>query len=360
MASRKNRTAIGAIAFILLLGLTFVLLDQRDKPTAEDAGLPNVNMPETSITELQITRPNEEPTVLGKIDGRWSVTAPIEAKADQTAVNATVRLLSETSVKTIVATKPEHYQRLEVDPSQAVHVAVRYGGGEVTELDVGKYANGYTMARVNDSETVYGLDGELLSSLDRSLDRWRDTKIVDANSASVSQIAYDTDHGRFNFVRDTEVIEEIVWKQAEGGEPIEDFDAQRVGGFVSTVANLRAIGFAAKGVDASEAGLEPPIGTIALTASPVTNSLAVRPGELPDEDEDTAEPQTIVIEIGGPAKEERQFYIRRRGNDDIYIITGHTHGRLRPTKKSFQVRDDTSSPAAGPNAQQIPSQLPQQ
>lgn len=356
MASRKNRTAIGAIAFILLLGLTFVLLDQRDQPTEGDGGLPILKMPETSITELQVTRPDEETTVIRKVDGEWTITAPIETRADSGAVSTAVRQLSETGVKTVVATKPEHYQRLEVDPSQAVHVAVTYGSGEVTKLSIGKYANGYTMARVNDSENVYGLDGEFLPSLDRPLDDWRDTKIIDTIPSSVTQILYDTDRGRLRFVRDLEVTDEIRWKQAEGEEPIENFDARRVGGFVSTVANLRAVGFAARGVDAAEAGLEPPLGLITLTTTG-SGSLMIRPNAKAEGPE---EPQTFVIEIGGPAKKEQQFYVRRRGNDTIYIVSGHTHGRLRPAKSAFQVKDETSSPATAPNAQQIPAELLQQ
>jgi hypothetical protein len=343
-----------------LLGLTFVLLDQRDQPTEGDGGLPILKMPETSITELQVTRPDEETTVIRKVDGQWNITAPIETKADNTAVSTAVRQLSETGVKTVVATKPEHYTRLEVDPSQAVHVAVTHGSGEVTKLSIGKYANGYTMARVNDSESVYGLDGEFLPSLDRPLDDWRDTKIIDTTPNSATQILYDTDRGRWRFVRDLEVTDDIRWKQAEGEEPIENFDARRVSGFVSTVANLRAIGFAEKGVDATEAGLDPPLGLITLTATPGSGSLVIRPDAEPAKAEGPEEPQTFVLEIGGPAKEEQRFYVRRRGDDTIYIISGHTHGRLRPAKSAFQVKDETSSPATAPNAQQIPAELVQQ
>ena len=335
MASRKNRTAIGAIAFILLLGLTFVALDQRDQLSGDDAQMPIVNMPESSISELQVTRPNEKTTVLRKVDGQWRVTAPIDAKADISAVNTAILKLSQTSVKSIVSTKPDHYQRLEVDPEQAVHIAVTHGSGDVTKLDVGKYANGYTMARVNDSEVVYGLEGEFLPAVDRSLDKWRDTKILYVQPRSVTAVTYDSDRGRFSFVRDAAMTDELPWRQAEGEAPIENFEARRVSGLVSSLVNLRAVGFAGDEIDASEAGLEPPLGVITMTGIADSGSFGVRPGE-PIKAEEPSGPQTFVIEVGGPSEDEKSYYLRRRGGDPIYIISGHTHNRLRPATKFFQ------------------------
>lgn len=352
MASRKNRTTLGAIAFILLLGLTFVALDQRDKPSGEDSQLPVVSMPQSSITEVQVTRPGEKTTVMRKVDGDWVITAPLEAEADGSAVNTAIRKLSETSVKSIVATKPEHYSRLEVDPDKAVHVAVRHSSGEMTELDLGKYANGYTMARVNDSEAVYGLDGEFLPSLDRELDKWRDTKIVGRNPASIIEITYDTDRGRYSFVRDLEVTDRMAWKQAQGEPPIEKLDERRVPGLVSTVGNLRAVGFAGEDVTASEAGLDPPVGTITFTAQGGTHR-TLRAEPEPADAEAENERQTIIVELGGPAKEDKRAYVRLQGGDTIFVISDHTYNRLRPGLKFFQEKEqmEPSEPRMPPQAQ---------
>ncbi len=354
MQLRKNRVAIGAVAFLVLLGVTIWAVETRDDASTDDAAeLPPIDIDKDAITSLEITRPIEDGTevvVLSKIDGEWRVTVPLEADADPNNVQSALNRLTGMSPRGVVATRPENYARLEVDDAQAVKVVVRSGDAPPVELRIGKYSNGVTMVRIGDRTEVFGVNGSVRFPFDRDLKTWRNRRITDVQGQRVQEITFDSDNGSFRFGR-----QDGSWVPVEHQKPITDFDPKTVEGLVSTAARLTVSGFAPSEISSARAGLNEPEASITLSVAPAA-------GEVPAEVEAPAELQVIVLQIGDQTDKDTEFYLRRSDDQTIYIVSKYLADRLRPDAAAFEKSGEAPSPTPPampemPQGQQQP-QLP--
>lgn len=355
MQWRKNRVAIGAVAFLALLGGTIWAVETRDDVGMNDAvELPPVEVDKDTVTSLEITRPSEDGTevvVLSKVDGEWRVTVPLDADADPNNVQSALNRLTKMRPSGVVATRPENYARLEVDDAQAIKVVVRSGEATPVQLRIGKYSNGVTMVRIDDRTEVFAVNGSVRFPFDRDLKTWRNRRITDVQANDVLEIAFDSDKGTFRFSR-----QDGSWGPAENQKPIDDFDPKKVEGLLSTAAHLTASGFAPSEVSSARAGLNEPAATITLRVAPTA-------GEAPDETEAApAEPRVIALEIGDQTDKDTEFYIRRSDDQTIYIVSKYLSDRLRPDAAAFEKSEEALPPTPPamprkPQGQQQP-QLP--
>ena len=334
---RKNRIAVGAMAFFVLLALTLWAVNSRDRRPAGAGEIPSIEIDKDAITALEITRPAGEPVMLSRVDGAWRVTAPVDAAADQNNVESALNRLSDLRLTRIAATKPENYARLQVDDANAVHVIVKGGEDTLARLMVGKYGNGMTMVRIDDRPEVFGASGSLRYAFDRELKAWRDRKVVSVEAATVQAIRFESPKGTFHFRR-----EAAGWTALEGQEALGDFDPKQVTGSLSTVARLTASDFAPEETSEARAGLTEPQATVTMT--------------LADD------PNPIVLELGAPTEQAGELYLRRKGEPTIYVVSQYLADRLQPDAKAFEPpvappAPPPGMPAAPPGAQQQP-QLP--
>ncbi len=336
MEWRKNRIAVGAVVFVALLALTLWATQSRDRAPASASEVPTVEIDKDTITSLEVTRPKGEPVVLSRVDEAWRVTAPLEAEADQTNVESALNRLADLELVRVVATKPENYERLQVDEANAVRVTVHAGDETLAELAIGKYANGMTMIRIEDRTEVFGASGSLRYAFDRELKAWRNRKVVNADVSKVQAIRYEGPKGTFEFQRAGE-----GWSTIAGGKQLEELDPKKVTGMVSTAARLIASGFADEDISEARAGLAEPKSQVTITVA----------------DEETP----IVLELGAATEEGNEVYLRRKGNPTIYVVSEYLSNRLRPDASAFEKAEvplgDPSAAPAMPQAGGQP-QLP--
>jgi hypothetical protein len=323
MEWRKNRVAIGALVFFVLLGLTAWAVNSRNRRPASAGEIPTIELDKAAITSLTITRPQDGRVVLSKVDGSWQIIEPLEATADQNNVDSALNRLAELEIGRIVATKPDHYARLQVDEDNAVRVTVKAGDETLSELMVGKYGNGMTMVRIDDRSEVFGASGSLRYAFDRDLKAWRDRKVVSVKPEDVQAIRFEGPKGTFAFEREGE-----AWAAREGHKALGDFDPKQVTGTVSTSARLVASDFAAEDISEARAGLTEPRATVTLTLA-----------ETPD---------LIVLELGAATEQGDEHYLRRRGEPTVYVISQYLANRLQPDAAAFEA---PSTPSAPPRAQ---------
>lgn len=337
---RKNRIAIGAVVFFVLLGLTLWAVNSRNRQPQSEGEIPSIEVDKDAITTLEITRPQNEGTervVLSNMDGAWRVTDPVDATADQNNVESALNRLADLRITRIVATKPENYARLQVDDATAVRVVAKAGEEMVAQLMVGKYGDGMTMVRIDDHTEVFGASGSLRYAFDRELKAWRDRKIVSVDTANVQSIRFESPNGTFDFKREGD-----GWAALEGQKALGDFDPKQVSGRISTAARLTASGFAAEETSEARAGLTEPKATVTMTLA-------------------EGEP-TIVLELGDNTDEANELYLRRQGNPTIYVVSKYLADRLQPDAKAFETPEappapPPAMPGAPPGGQQQP-QLP--
>ena len=335
MEWRKNRIAIGGVAFFVLLGLTLWAVNSRDQRPAGSGELPLIELDKEAITSLEIIRPENQRVVLSSVDGVWRVTEPMDAAADQNNVESALNRLADLKVARVVATQPENYARLQVDDANAVQVIAKAGEDALARLMVGKYGNGLTMLRIDDYTEVFGASGSLRYAFDRELKSWRDRMIVRVDAAKVQAIRFESANGTFEFQREAD-----GWTVLEGQKALGDFDPKQVTGSLSTAARLTASDFAPEDTSAARAGLTEPQATVTLT--------------LADD------PNAIVLEVGDSTEQTGELYLRRQGEPTIYVISQYLADRLRPDAKAFETpAAPPAPPPVMPNAPPGGGQQPQ-
>lgn len=317
MQWRKNRVAIGGAAFLGLLAVTLWAVEGRDRAPKGPSEVPTIELDKEAMTSLEITRPDDELVVLSKVDGVWRVTVPVDAGADQNNVESALNRLADLQISRVVATKREHYARLQVDDANAVQVVAKAGQDTLVHLLVGKYGDGMTMLRIDERPEVFGASGSLRYAFDRDLKSWRDRMVVRVDAASVQAIRFENPNGTFHFQREGE-----GWTALEGQGALGDFDPKQVTGRLSTAARLTASDFATEETSAARAGLTEPRATVTLTL--------------------TDDPNAIVLEFGDKTEEEGELYVRRQDDPTIYVISQYLADRLQPDAAAFQ------TPAAPP------------
>jgi len=337
MQWRKNRIAIGGVAFFALLGLTLWAVGSRDDQPTGLGELPSIELDKEAITSLEIIRPENERVVLSNVDGAWRVTEPMDAAADKSNVESALNRLADLQVARVVATRPENYARLQVDEASAVLVVAKAGEDTLASLMIGKYGNGMTMLRIDDHTEVFGARGSLRYAFDRELKSWRDRMVVSVDAANVQAIRFESANGTFQFQREAD-----GWKVLEGQDALDDFDPKQVTGRLSTAARLTASDFAPEDTSAARAGLTEPQATVTLTLA------------------DDREP--IVLELGASTEQAGELYLRRQDEPTIYVISQYLADRLRPDAKTFETPEappapPPTMPSAPPGGGQQP-QLP--
>ncbi|HSN82460.1 MAG TPA: DUF4340 domain-containing protein [Polyangiales bacterium] len=336
MEWRKNRVAIGAVAFFVLLALTIWSVNRQDRQPDVGENIPSVELDQDSITTLEITRSNDQRVVLSKVDGQWRVTSPLEAPADQSNVESALNRLADLRIPRVVASQPQNYARLQIDDANAVHVVAKSGDETLADLKIGKYANGLTMLRVGEREEVFGASGSLRYAFDRELKAWRNRKVVNVDSADVQSIGLRSKNGTFALERAQD-----GWKAMDSPKELKELDSQKVDSLASMLARLTASDFAPEDVSAARAGLTEPTAEITIHVKD--------------------QPEPIVLELGDATDDGSEHYLRRRDDPIIYVVSKYMADRLRPDAKALEPSEEKEAPASPPDSaqgRQPPPQLP--
>jgi hypothetical protein len=321
------------MVFSVLLGLTAWAVNSRNRQPKSSGEIPSFAVDKAAITTLEITQPGDERVVLSKVDDVWRVVEPADAAADQSNVESALNRIAELRISRIVATKPDHYARLQVDEESAVQVIVKAEDDTLTKLMVGKYGNGMTMVRVDERTEVFGASGALRYAFDREVKAWRDRKVVSVEVADVKSIRFENPKGVFHFQREGD-----GWTALEGNKALGDFDPKQVNGRVSTAARLIASDFAAEDTSEARAGLTEPGATVSMTLA--------------------EDPNPIVLELGANTDQGDELYLRRKGNPTVYVISQYLGDRLRPDAAAFKT--PSAPPAPPPAMPNAPAGGPQQ
>jgi hypothetical protein len=329
MGSRRNRLIAASTGFVLLLVITLVLTtrSEEEEPEIEaDARsqLPVVEPDE--VTTLRIRAPEEPAIRLEKHEAGWRIMEPMEAEANANYVTLALRKLGELHElhRGVSATRPDNHERLGVDEANGLEVTAHRHDEVVAHLFIGAFKGGATMVRVAGEDTVHSLKGSLKATFNRNVSDWRERKIVDRAATEVREIQLMGGERAFHFVRDTH----NNWAQAEGQEPLEDFEPAKVQSVASSLSRMRAADFADPAVGREEAG----IGDDAHTA------------RLVFDDEE------IVLRLGGDLNDGNQFYLVREGRAPIYVVSKFLAERIASHADQFR-KGGAGRPAGGTEGQ---------
>lgn len=359
---KNNRLFIGLLALVTLGGLAIWAVGVRTGDTPQrESDLPSdfPDLERDQIASIEITRPEDDGQAvrLERREGEWFITAPMEVRADQSAVSTALDKLDELEVRGIAASNPEFHERLEVDPEHGVHVVARGEDGEaLADLWLGAYRSGNTLVRLEGDDRVVQVRGSIKFAFNKALRDWRDRAVLTLEADDVREVAWVGPNGTFRFARAaaaegesepgewamTEISYVPAAPEAEAAaeadappprrpppppvEPtalttIEGFQASKVRSMISSLARMRASDFAAADVTPEAAGIGPTSARVTLTVAPA---------------EGEEGPQTFTVVLGSEASAERHdFYAQREGDETIYVISRFLGERISPTAESF-------------------------
>ncbi len=375
---QQNRLYIGAALLLVTGGIAAYLVQTRsgdtESSTVERPTLPSID--DDDVMALEITRPapgdggGTEQVRLERHDDVWHVTQPVEARADQSALQTALEKLRGLEVAGIAASHAEHHEELEVDDAHGVHVRVLGEGDEViADLVIGAFRGGNTMVRTAGQDTVATVRGSIRFAFSRDLKDWRDRTMLDVQADQVRLAEWVGPNGTFRFAR-PEVAAEPPPPPPEGEEAppapeptlgdwaptevsylpaapdadagvapapaaplttIENFASSRVAQAISSLAHMRASDFAAADVTRQGAGITDASARVTLTTGTG----------------DAAERHTVVV--GSESPTSGSFYAMRDDDPTVYIVSRFLQEKVSPTAASFaQTPSAAAPPEDGP------------
>ena len=329
----KNRLLIAVIVFLGLGGAVAMAMRSREADTSVEK--PSASLPalkKEDITSIQIDNPKKSSLTLTKQDGHWSVTAPLSAKADQSAVDSVLDKLADLEVSGVTATRKENHARLEVDAAQAIHVKVGAGDKTAADLYIGASKSSGTMVRSEGQDSVAAVKGSIRYAFDKDLKSFRDKVILDIDAKELTGLSISSPKGTFKFEKaGAEGSGEPKWTQvlAKKEKPIERYSEAKVQSLAATLGRLRAADFAAPDATPESVGLTTPSATAELTKADGTK---------------------FTLELGKPDASNAEYALRLLGNDVIFEISKYNAERFTSDATAFQEpeKKEGEAPEAAP------------
>lgn len=174
---------------------------------------------------------------LKKTDGTWRVNGQ---PAEQTRIDQVLEYLGKAQITSRVSSNPDNHGSFDVGAEKGLTMTLFNGENEIQQVILGKTAGGETVyARLPDHDEVYVLSGLSRYYLSDEENVWRDRKIASFSKDNVRQVEYTEN--------------QIYWKlqQSKDGWTLANkwiapvaVNADKVGEFMQSVANLQATDFA--------------------------------------------------------------------------------------------------------------------
>jgi hypothetical protein len=332
----QNRLGLATAVLLVLVGLVVWRISARkseDQPSpkaATEVKLPKIDA--KAVDELELTSPDNGKVRLVKKGEEWRLAEPVDAKADQDAVQTAVTKLAELEVTGVAATKAKNHERLEVDAKKGTRVVAKGGGKALLDGYIGVYQAGNSMFRLEGQEPVASVKGSIRYAFSKAVREWRDRTITKVETTAVQEISFVNKNGSFQFLRNGEEWKQVV---AKGQKPIAPLDMPKVKGLVGTAASLSAADFAEPGVTPEQAGLGESAATVQIKLG----------GD--------AGGQQIAYRVGN--EKDKNFYLQREGDDTIYLVSAWIGGRLVPNADTFIKKEPEQMPAGGDESARLGS-----
>lgn len=162
--NRANLTILGIVVAVLVAALLLIESnDSGDLPGAGAPLLPDFRAVANDVDRIRITRAGQEPFVIERVDGRWTVPARDGYPADIGKIRSVLLAMTDAKVVEAKTANPELHDRLGVDfPDNELSkgVAISASAGEKSfEIIFGNVAQrSFRYARIADEDQSWLID----------------------------------------------------------------------------------------------------------------------------------------------------------------------------------------------------------
>jgi hypothetical protein len=320
--NRKTLTALGL--FVILGALAIFTLKQPEKgERTSDRVRPIAKLNPSEIEALEITKAGQT-TVLKSEGGKYKVTAPLSATADEAAAKAAWEMLGRMDVSDLVTDQKAKQAEFEVEDKSGVRVVAKGAGGKVlADFLVGKSGSaGTAMVRLPGKDEIWQASGISRFTVDKTTTDWRDKTITTFTGTDAEQLEVATkDEGKVVLKKSgAKEGAEDKWEIVETTAPklpkTEPLDQSVPSGIVGALSSWRANDFA-DGAKPGEVGLEPPASTVTVT---------LKGGKK-------------VAVLLGNKKGEDEVYVKTPENPQVFVVKKFNLERVN--KRPIDFRDKT-------------------
>jgi len=317
--NRKTLTAV--VAFALLGLVAFFALRQPEKgENASDRARPLPPIAAGSLDTIDVTRQGVTST-LKREGGKYKVTAPVAAAADESNAKAAFEALEKLTLGNVVTENKAKHAEFEVDDAKAIHVVAKAGAATSADLLVGKAVGNGTMVRVAGKDEVWQAVGPLRSTLDKSPADWRDRSVITFSTADAETLtvkAGGSSSGVIVVKKNGKTAQgEDQWDLSSTSVPkMERLDNSVPNGIVSALSSFKTNDFA-DGAAPAGTGLDNPSLTITVGLKGGKNA-------------------TLLV---GNKKAPDELYMKTPESPQIYVVKSFNSDRI--VKRPIDFKDKT-------------------
>jgi hypothetical protein len=193
----KRSTLILLAVAIALAALVYFWEIKGGKSRDEkiETSKPAFNINREEIAAITLTRAGQTITIEDR-DGKWVITQPVSAPADQSAINSIINSITGAHIERSLAASEEEVKSYGL-AEPAVIIEVKLKSGEQHRLRLGnKDFSGLSVyAFLDDSSEVALLPASLLTNADKPLEDLRDRSVLGISQFEMNSLTLSNQHG---------------------------------------------------------------------------------------------------------------------------------------------------------------------
>jgi uncharacterized protein DUF4340 len=256
---KRNTLILLLLAAVIGAGVYFLEI-KPGKPRDEtpDESKPAFAFKREDISSVAITRAGQTVNVEDK-DGKWAITQPLTAQANQSAVDSLVSSLTSAKIERNLSSSADEMKSFGLEePAVTLEIKLKSGETQTLKLGAKDFSGLSVYAQVGDSKDVSLVPASVLTNSDKSLGDLRDKAILGVSQFDIKSISITNEHGPLSLAKDGG--DWALKKPFEAG-----VDSTNINAFLNEITSAQAEEFASETADdPATYGLDNP--KITLTA----------------------------------------------------------------------------------------------
>lgn len=258
---KRNTLILLVVAAALVVAVYFLEI-KNAKPLGEEEtetkSKPAFTFKREDIASITVTRAGENVT-LESHDGKWVISQPLNATADETAADSIARAVADSKIeRTITASDEDKKSYGLAEPAVTLQIKLAAGEEHTIKLGIKDFSGLSAYAQFDQQNEVALVGSSLLTSADKSLDDLRDKSVIGASQFDIRGLVLNNENGKLTLTK-----ESGDWKVKTPFEG--DGDESEINSLVSEITTAKAEEFVADAnPDPKKYGLDQPKITLTL------------------------------------------------------------------------------------------------
>jgi hypothetical protein len=201
-----KRSTLILLLIAAALGVAVYFLEIKKGSTAPtattDTSKSLFTFSSTDIASISIARSGQNVTIENQ-SGKWAITQPVTAPADQSAVNALAGSIASSRVSRTLNASAEDVKSYGLEQA-SVTVDIKLKSGEQHRILLGNkdFSERSVYSRVDDAAGVDLLPVAILTDADKSIDDLRDKSVFSASQYEINSLSLSSDQGQLTLAKE--------------------------------------------------------------------------------------------------------------------------------------------------------------